>query len=251
MATALFMLYSALIGLTLSIIFLVYTQASIASTFLVTAGTFGAMSVYGFVTKRDLTGLGSLLFMALIGLIIASLVNIFLRSPALYWIITYAGVLIFVGLTAYDTQRLKQVAVETAQRPRDGGPARGQRRADPVPRLHQPVPAAAADPGQPQVTTAAAPRFACGGRTRRAGGSGRLPFFVGSFRIGGSPGNARMSQTPSSPPPPLPPPLPVLPMDAAPAAPSPATAAARRHRLTRPRRRRRWWGGRASSRRSA
>jgi uncharacterized protein len=113
-ATALFMLYSALNGLTLSIIFVAYTQASIASTFMVTAGTFGAMSVYGFVTKRDLTRLGSLLFMALIGFLIASVVNIFLRSPAFYWILTYVGVLIFVGLTAYDTQRLKHIAAETA-----------------------------------------------------------------------------------------------------------------------------------------
>ncbi len=113
-ATALFMLYAALNGLTLSVIFLRYTHASIASTFLVTAGTFGAMSVYGFVTKRDLTKLGSLLFMALIGFLIASVVIIFLKSPAMYWILTYVGVLIFVGLTAYDTQKLKEVAAETA-----------------------------------------------------------------------------------------------------------------------------------------
>jgi FtsH-binding integral membrane protein len=117
-ATALFMLYSALMGLLLSSVFLMYTRASIASTFMVTALTFGVMSVYGMVTKRDLTRLGSLLFMALIGLIIASLVNIFLRSPAMYWIITYAGVLIFVGLTAYDTQRLKGIAIQTAHDPR-------------------------------------------------------------------------------------------------------------------------------------
>jgi uncharacterized protein len=116
-ATVLFMLYSALNGLTLSIIFLLYTRATLGSTFLVTAGTFGAMSVYGMVTKRDLTRFGSLLFMALIGLVLASLVNIFLRSPAFYWVITYAGVLIFVGLTAYDTQRLKLIAVETADAP--------------------------------------------------------------------------------------------------------------------------------------
>jgi FtsH-binding integral membrane protein len=117
-ATALFMLYSALMGLLLASVFLRYTGASIASTFVVTAGTFGAMSVYGVVTKRDLTRIGSFLFMALIGLIIASVVNIFLKSPAMYWIITYAGVLIFVGLTAYDTQRLKMVAYETAHDPR-------------------------------------------------------------------------------------------------------------------------------------
>lgn len=117
-ATILFLLYSALSGLTLAGIFLAYTQASLAGTFAVTAGTFGAMSVYGMVTKRDLTRLGSLLFMALIGLIIASVVNIFLRSSVFYWIITYAGVLIFVGLTAYDTQRLKAVAQATAHDPR-------------------------------------------------------------------------------------------------------------------------------------
>ena len=117
-ATGLFMLYSALMGVTLTGIFLVYTHASLASTFLVTAGTFGATSIYGMVTKRDLTRLGSLMFMALIGLIIATVVNIFLRSPAMYWIITYAGVLIFVGLTAYDTQRLKAIAIQTAHDPR-------------------------------------------------------------------------------------------------------------------------------------
>jgi FtsH-binding integral membrane protein len=113
-ATALFMLYSALMGVTLTGVFLMYTRASLASTFFITAGTFGATSVYGMVTKRDLTRIGSLLFMALIGLIIASVVNIFLRSPAIYWIITYAGVLIFVGLTAYDTQRLRVIAEQTA-----------------------------------------------------------------------------------------------------------------------------------------
>jgi FtsH-binding integral membrane protein len=113
-ATALFMLYSALMGVTLSGLFFMYTRGSLASTLFVTAGTFGATSIYGMVTKRDLTRLGSLLFMALIGLVIASLVNLFLRSPAMYWLITYAGVLIFVGLTAYDTQRLRTVAERTA-----------------------------------------------------------------------------------------------------------------------------------------
>jgi uncharacterized protein len=117
-ATALFLLYAALNGLTLSIIFLAYTGSSIAGTFFATAGTFGAVSVYGFVTKRDLTRLGSLLFMALIGLIIASVVNIFWANSTLYWIITYAGVAIFVGLTAYDTQRLREIAIATANDPR-------------------------------------------------------------------------------------------------------------------------------------
>ncbi len=107
MATGLFMLYSALTGLTLSSIFIAYTYSSIASTFVVTAGMFGAMSVYGYTTKRDLSGFGSMLFMGLIGIVLASLVNIWLKSPALMWAITYIGVLVFVGLTAYDTQKLK------------------------------------------------------------------------------------------------------------------------------------------------
>ena len=107
MATGLFMLYSALTGLTLSSIFIVYTYSSIASTFVVTAGMFGAMSLYGYTTKRDLSGFGSMLFMGLIGIVLASLVNIWLKSPALMWAITYIGVLVFVGLTAYDTQKLK------------------------------------------------------------------------------------------------------------------------------------------------
>lgn len=106
-ATSLFMLYSALTGLTLSSIFIAYTYSSIASTFVVTAGMFGAMSLYGYTTKRDLSGFGSMLFMALIGIVLASLVNIWLKSTALMWAITYIGVVVFVGLTAYDTQKLK------------------------------------------------------------------------------------------------------------------------------------------------
>ena len=116
-ATVLFLLYSALNGLTLSVIFLIYTQASLAGTFAVTAGTFAAVSVYGYVTKRDLSTLGSILFMGLIGLILASIVNIFWANSTLYWIITYAGVLIFVGLTAYDTQKLKYIAYQTTDNP--------------------------------------------------------------------------------------------------------------------------------------
>lgn len=106
-ATALFILYAAINGLTLSIIFMVYTMSSIALTFAVTAGTFGAMVVIGTVTKKDLTGIGNILLMALLGLIIASIVNIFWANSTLYWICTYAGVLIFVGLTAYDAQKIK------------------------------------------------------------------------------------------------------------------------------------------------
>jgi FtsH-binding integral membrane protein len=116
-ATLLFLVFAAVNGVWLSVLFLVYTSASITSTFLVTAGAFGAMSLYGFVTKRDLTRLGSLLAMALIGLIIASIVNLFWLSPALYWITSYAGVLIFVGLTAFDTQRLKMIAIQTSDNP--------------------------------------------------------------------------------------------------------------------------------------
>lgn len=109
-ATAMFLLYSALNGLTLSAIFLVYTSASIATTFFITAGTFGAMSLYGYVTKRDLTSIGNLCFMALIGFLLASLVNIFLQSTGLYWILTFLGILIFVGLTAWDTQMIRRMS---------------------------------------------------------------------------------------------------------------------------------------------
>lgn len=109
-AGTVFLLYSVLNGLTLSVVFLIYTSSSIASTFLVAAATFGVMSAYGYTTKKDLTSIGNLLFMALIGLVIASVVNFFMQSALLYWIITYAGVLIFVGLVAYDTQKIKRMA---------------------------------------------------------------------------------------------------------------------------------------------
>ena len=112
-ATALFYLYSAVNGLTMSVIFLAYTMSSIASTFFITAGTFGVMAAYGYITKSDLSKIGSILFMALIGLIIASIVNIFLGSSTLTWIISIAGVAIFVGLTAWDTQKIKQMAAMT------------------------------------------------------------------------------------------------------------------------------------------
>ena len=106
-ATVLFALYSVLMGVTMSCIFLAYTQSSIASTFFITAGTFAVMSIYGFTTKRDLTSIGGLLIMALVGLIIASVVNYFLKSSMFDLIISCIGVLIFVGLTAYDTQKIK------------------------------------------------------------------------------------------------------------------------------------------------
>ncbi|PIR18143.1 MAG: hypothetical protein COV46_01335 [Deltaproteobacteria bacterium CG11_big_fil_rev_8_21_14_0_20_49_13] len=110
-ATAVFIGYSALNGLTLSVIFLAFTAESIASTFFVTAGTFGFMSFYGYVTKTDLTRIGNMAFMGLIGVIIASVVNIFFKSPMLYWITTYVGIAVFVGLTAYDTQKIKQMNI--------------------------------------------------------------------------------------------------------------------------------------------
>jgi len=108
-ATALFMLYSALTGLTMASIFLVYTYSSIASTFFIAAGMFGAMSFWGYTTKRDLSGMGNMLFMALIGIVLATLVNFWLKSTALMWAVTYIGVVVFVGLTAYDTQKLKNI----------------------------------------------------------------------------------------------------------------------------------------------
>jgi FtsH-binding integral membrane protein len=110
-ATFVFLLYAVVNGLTLSVIFMVYTAGSIAGTFLVTAGTFGAMALYGYTTKRDLTSWGNLLFMALIGLILSSVVNMFFHNPMVYWITTYAGILIFVGLTAYDTQKIKEMNI--------------------------------------------------------------------------------------------------------------------------------------------
>ena len=108
-ATIAFIIYSVLNGVCMSVLFLVYTSESIASTFFITAGTFGITSLYGFVTKKDLSSWRNLLVMALIGLIIASIVNIFLENSTMYWIISYAGVIIFVGLTAYDTNRFKKI----------------------------------------------------------------------------------------------------------------------------------------------
>ena len=107
-AQAIFWGFSALMGLSLSSIFLVYTDASIAKVFFITAATFGAMSLYGYTTKRDLTSIGNFLIMGLIGLIIASIVNIFMQSSMLEFAISIIGVLIFVGLTAYDTQKIKE-----------------------------------------------------------------------------------------------------------------------------------------------
>jgi uncharacterized protein len=106
-ASMLFLAYAALNGLTMSTIFVAYTSASIASTFTITSGMFAAMSMYGYLTRRDLTSWGSFLFMGLIGVVIASLVNIFLNSALVYWVISFCGILVFTGLTAYDTQNIK------------------------------------------------------------------------------------------------------------------------------------------------
>jgi FtsH-binding integral membrane protein len=114
-AGALFFTYAIMNGLTLSVIFLIYTSSSIATTFFVCAGTFGAMSLFGYATKRDLTGVGSFAMMGFFGLLIASIVNIFLQSPMIYWLTTFMGVIVFVGLTAYDTQKIKQLDAGDAE----------------------------------------------------------------------------------------------------------------------------------------
>jgi len=110
-ATGLFVLYAALNGVVFSSIFLIYTKSSITSTFFICAGTFIVCSIYGMATKRDLTSLGGFMAMGLIGIIIASVVNIFIRSSGMSMIISYIGVIVFVGLTAYDTQKLKAMAL--------------------------------------------------------------------------------------------------------------------------------------------
>ena len=107
-----FWVYAGLVGLSLSTIFLVYTAQSIVQTFFITAAAFGALSLYGYTTKRDMTGMGTFLFMGVIGLIIAMVVNIFLASPALQFAISAIGVLVFAGLTAYDTQKIKEMYYE-------------------------------------------------------------------------------------------------------------------------------------------
>lgn len=121
-ATLLFILYSVINGATLSIIFLAYTASSIATVFFITAGTFAAMALIGYTTKTDLSSMGKIMFMALIGLIIATVVNIFLKSEGLTMILSYVGVIVFVGLTAWDTQKIKNMLMmapeegETAQK---------------------------------------------------------------------------------------------------------------------------------------
>jgi FtsH-binding integral membrane protein len=103
-----FWIYAGVMGISIALLLFQYTGASVARVFFITAATFGAMSLYGYTTKRDLSGWGSFLFMGLIGLIIASVVNIFLVSTMLHWIVSVVGVIIFTGLTAYDTQRIKE-----------------------------------------------------------------------------------------------------------------------------------------------
>ena len=110
--TLLFIVYSVLVGLSLSFIFMVYTMGSIATTFVVTSLTFGVMAVAGYTTKTDLTKFGSILMMALVGIIIASLINFFLQSDSMQYLISFIGVLVFTGLTAYDVQKLKKIGAE-------------------------------------------------------------------------------------------------------------------------------------------
>lgn len=114
-ATLLFVLYSVVTGVSLSVIFLIFDISTISTAFFTTAGTFLAMSLLGYTTKMDLAKIGNVLYMLLIGLVIATIVNIFVASSGLYWIITYAGVLIFTGLMAYDTYKLRQIFTQYGQ----------------------------------------------------------------------------------------------------------------------------------------
>ena len=168
-----FWAFAAVMGLSMASIFLVYTGESIARVFFITAATFGAVSLYGYTTKRDLSGMGSFLFMGLIGIVIASLVNIFLASSALQFAVSVIGVLVFTGLTAWDTQRLKEeyLGGYAARRHRHGGQGCDHGRPQPLPELHQPVHDAAAAVRRParigRLTTVqridAAARLARGG----------------------------------------------------------------------------------------
>lgn len=124
-ATGLFMIYAALNGVTLSYIFAVYAKATIASTFFICATTFLALSIYGWTTKKDLTGLGRFMFMGLVGILIASVVNIFIGSHGMQMIISYIGVLVFAGLTAYDTQKIKIMALSQPDHVSDAAVRKG------------------------------------------------------------------------------------------------------------------------------
>jgi FtsH-binding integral membrane protein len=120
-ATAIFLGYAALNGLTFAILFRMFSAGSLATVFAITAGTFGIMSAVGYFTKQDLTSFGRIMLMGLVGIIIASLVNLFVQSPALYWIISYVGVAVFVGLIAYDTQKIKAYALLDSEEDRKKG----------------------------------------------------------------------------------------------------------------------------------
>lgn len=112
MATLMFILYSVINGATMSVIFLIYQATSIATVFFITAGTFGAMAAIGYTTKKDLSSMGRILFMALIGLVIATVVNLFIKSDTMTLILSYIGVIVFVGLTAWDSQKIKQMLMQ-------------------------------------------------------------------------------------------------------------------------------------------
>ena len=150
-ALGLFMFYAALLGLMLSSVFLVYTGASITRTFFISAASFGALSLYGYTTQRDLSPIGSFLIMGLFGLIIAIVVQMFLQSPGLDFAISAIGVLIFAGLTAWDTQRIKEMYSADGRRHRRR-PQGGDGGAVALSRLHQPVPVPAALHGQPPLS---------------------------------------------------------------------------------------------------
>ncbi len=141
-AALLFVIYAALTGVTFSVLLLAYTGASIATTFVVTAGMFGALAVFGTTTKRSLAGVGQFFFMGLMGLILASIVGMFWNNDALQFLISVVGVIVFTGLTAWDAQRLKQMAVSVPAGAR--GSLRHRGGALSVPQLHQPVPLPAA-----------------------------------------------------------------------------------------------------------
>ena len=127
MATLMFILYSIINGALLSSIFLIYTASSIATVFFITAGTFGAMALFGYTTKTDLSSMGKILFMALIGLVIATVVNLFIKSSGFTLILSYVGVLIFVGLTAWDSQKIKQTPGHCQSPSRQSGSLHRQR----------------------------------------------------------------------------------------------------------------------------
>ncbi len=166
---AMFWGFAVLMGLSLSTIFLVYTGGSIAATFFATAGAFAGLSLFGYTTKKDLSGFGSFLIMGVVGLVIASVINLFLKSEALMWAVSFLGVLIFAGLTAYDTQKLKE-QYSYVRGQRVGRQGRRSRRAEPVPRLHQHVPVPAPLHGLAAQLIAAQIRFIAPGVHNRTPG---------------------------------------------------------------------------------